>query len=177
MVSGAAPGLAGCPARFPIWLWYLTPSDLSSRLDCQGFCARNPGAKVYNGAGPGRPKWKSRLQPAARTGDDVNRYMQSVRVMIPLLVCLLLVQAVGAAGRKSQVRTVDSKQELIIQCTRPSRAKPAANAISIWTRSSVVTAAGRRWPQPRSPCGLGSKYANAFGHAGQDQRSVVGYMW
>jgi len=43
----------------------------------------------------------------------VNRYMQSVRVMIPLLVCLLLVQAAGAAGRKSQVRTVDSKQELI----------------------------------------------------------------
>jgi hypothetical protein len=39
--------------------------------------------------------------------------MQSVRVMIPILVCLLLVQAAGSAGRKSQAGTIDSKQELI----------------------------------------------------------------
>jgi ketosteroid isomerase-like protein len=39
--------------------------------------------------------------------------MQSLRVMIPLLVCLLLGHTAGFAGRKSQAGTIDSKQELM----------------------------------------------------------------
>jgi ketosteroid isomerase-like protein len=43
----------------------------------------------------------------------VNRSMKSARAMFPLLVCLLLVQAAGAADRKPQAQATDLKQELI----------------------------------------------------------------
>ena len=43
----------------------------------------------------------------------MNRFMKSARAMGPLLVCLLLVQATGAAGRKPQAQMTDTKQEVI----------------------------------------------------------------
>jgi ketosteroid isomerase-like protein len=43
----------------------------------------------------------------------VNRSMKSARAMVPLLVCLLLVQATGAACRKPQAQATDPKQGVI----------------------------------------------------------------
>jgi ketosteroid isomerase-like protein len=39
--------------------------------------------------------------------------MQSVRVMFAVLVCLLLAQTAGAADKKSQAQSTDTKQEVI----------------------------------------------------------------
>jgi hypothetical protein len=53
------------------------------------------------------------MQLSAGRGGKVNKSMTSTRTIAPLLVCLLLVQAAGAADRKVQAQATDPKRELI----------------------------------------------------------------
>jgi len=50
---------------------------------------------------------------APGAGGNVNRSMKSARAMVPLLMCLLLVQAAEAASGKPQAQATDLKQEVI----------------------------------------------------------------
>lgn len=60
---------------------------------------------------------RGRRRPGLRlttwTGDNVNRIMKSARAMVPLFVCLLLVQTAGTAGKTTQAQATDTKQEVI----------------------------------------------------------------